>query len=151
MRSAGRTAAALLILIPAGITACGGSSAGPPQAPPAQLEQIIDQNRVPSIVLTQVGVQRIGIQTASVTATRAPRRGQVRVVVPYAAILYEPNGSPVVYTNPAPFVYTRVPVSVASIVGDRVYLAGGLAAGTKVVTVGAEELLGVQNGVGAQT
>ena len=46
--------------------------------------------------------------------------------------------------------YTLVTVSVASIQGSQVYLTG-LAPGSTVVSVGGEELLGVQDGVGTQT
>jgi hypothetical protein len=49
-----------------------------------------------------------------------------------------------------PLTYTLVTVSVAGIQGSQVYLTG-LAPGTTVVTVGGEELLGVQDGVGEQT
>ena len=55
-----------------------------------------------------------------------------------------------IYTVTGPLTYTLVPVTVASIQGNQVYLAG-LAPGTTVVTVGGEELLGVQEGVGVQT
>ncbi len=43
-----------------------------------------------------------------------------------------------------------MPVAVVSIQGNDVFLTG-LAPGTAVVTVGGEELLGVQDGVGVQT
>jgi hypothetical protein len=98
-----------------------------------------------SVVLTPLGAQRAGIQTA--VATRAAS-GQA--VVPFSALLYQPDGSSVIYTVTGPFTYTLVQVAVASIRGGQVYLAG-LAPGTAVVTVGGEELLGVQDGVGVQT
>jgi hypothetical protein len=56
----------------------------------------------------------------------------------------------VIYTVTGPLTYTLVTVSVRSIQGGLVYLTG-LAPGTHVVTVGGEELLGVQDGVGEQT
>jgi hypothetical protein len=71
-------------------------------------------------------------------------------VVPYSALLYQPNGSSVIYTVTGPLTYTLVPVNVTGIQGDQVDLTG-LAPGTAVVTVGGEELLGVQDGVGVQT
>jgi hypothetical protein len=50
----------------------------------------------------------------------------------------------------APLTYTLATVGVASIQGSQVYLTG-VKPGTTVVTVGGEELLGVQDGVGVQT
>jgi hypothetical protein len=55
-----------------------------------------------------------------------------------------------VYTVTGPLTYTLATVGVASMQGSRVYLTG-LAPGTQVVTVGGEELLGVQDGVGVET
>ena len=98
------------------------------------------------MVLTPQGAQRTGIQTA--VAARGALRGQA--VVPYSALLYQSDGSSVIYTVTGPLTYTLVPVAVASIQGNDVYLTG-LAPGTAVVTVGGEELLGVQDGVGVQT
>ena len=73
------------------------------------------------------------------------------MVVPYAALLYEPDGSTVVYQVTGPRTYTRQPVSVSKIAGGLVYIGRGLAPGAQVVTAGAEELLGVEDGVGVQT
>jgi hypothetical protein len=98
-----------------------------------------------SVVLTPLGAQRIGIQTGAATPA-----GPGRTVVPYSALLYQVDGSSVIYTVTAPFTYTLVTASVTSIQGNQVYLTG-LAPGTTVVTVGGEELLGVQDGVGIQT
>jgi hypothetical protein len=98
-----------------------------------------------SVVLTQLGAQRTGIQTA-VAGTAA----QGRAVVPDSALLYQPDGSSVIYAVTGPLTYTLATVGVASIQGSQVYLTG-LKPGTTVVTVGGEELLGVQDGVGVQT
>ena len=66
-------------------------------------------------------------------------------------MLYEPNGQTAVYTKVSALIFTRQFVTVSSINGNAVLLSGGLASGTVVVTQGAEELLGVQNGVGVET
>jgi hypothetical protein len=144
---------ALVSLLAGGTAACGGSSpAGPAQPPVAKLEHI-GASQVASIVLTALGAQRIGIQTGSVAALARrsqPTRSGASAMIPYAALVYEPDGAPVVYTNPSPGVFTRAPVSVAYIAGDSVYVSRGPAPGTRIVTVGAEELLGVENGVGVE-
>ena len=98
-----------------------------------------------SVVLTPLGAQRVGVQTAAV-ATAGP--GQT--VVAYSALLYQPDGRSVVYTVTGPLTYTLATVGVASMQGNKVYLTG-LTPGTVVVTVGGEELLGVQDGVGVET
>ena len=98
-----------------------------------------------SVVLTPLGAQRVGVQTAAIATG-----GRGQTVVPYSALLYQPDGRSVVYTVTGPLTYTLAPVSVASMQGSQVYLTG-LTPGTRVVTVGGEELLGVQDGVGVQT
>jgi hypothetical protein len=53
-----------------------------------------------------------------------------------------------VYVSPSANTYTREPVTVEVIEGDRAVLAAGPAAGTAVVSVGAAELYGTETGVG---
>jgi hypothetical protein len=143
--------AALPLLALLGLAGCGGSTTAPAATPPAKLVRLRGSS-IPSVVLSPQGMQRIGVQTARVSAVTAPAaRGGPTAVVPYAAVLYEPDGSVVVYTNPSPFVYIQRPITVDHIAGERVYVTRGPAAGSRVVTVGGEELLGVQNGVGVET
>jgi hypothetical protein len=139
-----RHAALLIVIAVAALAGCGRGSdtSGPP--PTAHLR--LGQHGAASVVLTPLGAQRAGIQTA--VASSAAQGGQA--VVPYSALLYQPNGSSVVYTVTGPLTYTPVTVSVAGIQGNQIYVTG-LAPGTTVVTVGGEELLGVQDGVGVQT
>ena len=100
-----------------------------------------------SVVLTPLGAQRIALRTGPATAARGGE-----VAVPYGALVYEPAGEPAVYVATGPLTYTRYLVPVTVIVGQTVYLKpGSLPAGTTVVTQGAEELLGVQNGVVEET
>ena len=100
-----------------------------------------------SVVLTPLGAQRIALRTERATA--APG-GQV--AVPYDALVYEPAGEPAVYVATGALTYTRYLVPVTVIAGQTVYLRpGSLPAGATVVTQGAEELLGVQSGVGEET
>jgi outer membrane biogenesis lipoprotein LolB len=140
-----RSAALLLIIAMAALAGCSRTTSAPPaQAPSAQLR--VGHHGGVSVVLTPLGAQQVGIQTT--VAAPAHRGGQA--VVPYSALLYQPDGSSVVYTVTGPLTYTLVAVNVASTQGNEIYLTG-LAAGTAVVTVGGEELLGVQDGVGVQT
>jgi multidrug efflux pump subunit AcrA (membrane-fusion protein) len=97
-------------------------------------------------VLTQLGKQRIGLQTAPVGTGPGGR-----ATFPYSALLYEPNGTPAVYVSTGQLTFLRHYVKVAAINGNTVIVASGLTPGQSVVTAGAEELLGVQNGVGEET
>jgi hypothetical protein len=172
-----RRALVTLALVPvAAVLAACGSSESQHGQPTARLERV-GPSHVPTIVLTPVGMQRIGIQTAPVSALpgaptpkpfvrvvrigrrlqreivhpAAPPRTGPTAIVPYSALVYESDGSPAVYTQSSPGVYTRATLSVAYISANNVFVNSGPPPGTRVVTVGAEELLGVENGVGAQT
>jgi hypothetical protein len=151
---AGRADAAALVLalLTAVVaTGCASSSPGPAQPPTAKMERM-GNAAVASVVLTPLGAARIGLRTAAATAGPAVGRGRADVIVPYSALLYEPDGATAVYVDTGGLVYTRYLITVDTIDGDLVYLkAGALPVGAKVVTVGAEELLGVQSGVGVQT
>ena len=58
------------------------------------------------------------------------------------------NGGEWVFTSPAANVYARTAIKVDAIEGEKVYYTKGPAAGTKVVTMGAAELYGIEFGVG---
>jgi len=134
-------AAAALATTAAGC-ASGGSEGAPP--PTAQLERT---SHGLSVVLTPLGAQRVALRTGRATTAAG---GQV--TVPYNALVYEPAGEPAVYVVTGPLTYTRYLVPVTVINGQTVYLKpGSLPATAVVVTQGAEELLGVQNGVGEET
>jgi hypothetical protein len=146
MRKAKVLASLMVLTANAGATGCSHSSpaAQPAQGPQASIERV-GRGSVPSVVLTHAGAARIGVRTALAVAAGPD------MVIPYAALLYEPDGDTAVYVNTGPLVYTRDIVSVDYIAGDEVYVRNGLTQGARVVTTGAEELLGVQNGVGEQT
>ena len=134
-------AAAALAATAAG---CSNSGSGTSQPPTAQLEKT---SHGLSVVLTPLGAQRIALRTGQATAGPGGE-----VAVPYDALVYEPTGNPAVYVATGPLTYTRYLVPVTAITGETVYLkARSLPTGATVVTRGAEELLGVQNGVGEET
>jgi hypothetical protein len=137
--------AVVVALSVSGLAGCAAVMPPAPRVtPPARME-LIGPGRTACVVLTPVGAQRIGIQTAPATLVGT------QVAIPYSALLYEPDGQTAVYTKVSALVYTRHYVTVASISGNVVLLSRGLTPGTPVVTQGAEELLGVQNGVGVET
>jgi hypothetical protein len=133
-------AAAALAATAAGCSSASSSAAPPPTAHLARTSHGM------SVVLTPLGAQRIALRTGPATASNG------EIAVPYGALVYEPDGNPAVYVATGALTYTRYLVPVATISGNTVYLkAGSLPANATVVTQGAEELLGVQNGVGEET
>jgi hypothetical protein len=134
-----RLLAAITVVVGGAFAGCGGSEGGKITSP----SRIDTRNG--NIVLTELGAQQIGLQTA-VARQRGPQ-----VVIPFSAVVYDPNGRTYAFTNPARLTFKEVRVKISRINGNAVYLRMGPAAGARVVTVGAEELFGVQTGVLAQT
>jgi predicted small lipoprotein YifL len=144
MRHTNRSLVAVMLLASLGLAACGKSGSQSEPAEPAKVEQVKGSN-LTRIVLTPKAVQRVGIETSTVQARTTT--GTAKTVIPYAAVLYDASGATFTYTSPAPRVYVRRPITVASIDGREALLKNGPAAGTTVVTVGAAELLGAEYGV----
>lgn len=151
--TSGRTrrgrAATLAALTAAAVTAavagCSTVSSTAAQPPTWKLVHVRGSSQ-PSIVLTQLGAERIGLKTAPVTAA-----WNGKSTFPYTALLYEPNGQAAVYVATGSLTFTRVFVTVDTITGNTVTVTSGVTPGHRVATDGAEELLGVQNGVGEET
>jgi multidrug efflux pump subunit AcrA (membrane-fusion protein) len=101
---------------------------------PSTLEPVKGNDDRQRVKFTAEGARRVDLQTASVR----------RNVVPYAALIYDPEGKTFVYTSPKPLEYLREEVKVDRIDGDRVLLSRGPPAGTRVVTVGAAEVYGTE-------
>lgn len=181
MRST-RLATWVLLLSSVTLAACG-TTATPPITPSSRLVHV-PGSRVGKIILSALGAQRIGLQTApagvvvqkpsggiashgktshgktshgktSNGKTSHGKTSQVptrrEVTVPYSGVVYAPSGQTYVFSNPARLTYAEVRITVNHISGSVVFLNGGLTPGTRIVTVGAEELYGVQTGVLAQT
>ena len=105
---------------------------------PAALEPVKGSEDLQKVTFTAEGARRAGLQTGEVS------RSGKRLVVPYAALLYDPEGKTYVYTSPKPLEYLRAPVEVKRIEDGRVLLTDGPPPGTKVVTVGATEVYGTE-------
>jgi hypothetical protein len=103
---------------------------------------LIEDGDVPQVVLTDKAVQRLGIDFAPVGG------GPGAKVIPYAAVIYDSEGKTWAYTTPKALTFQRQPITVASITGDTATLTEGPDVGTRVVTVGGAELLGVEAGIG---
>jgi hypothetical protein len=90
------------------------------------------------VEFTPEGAKRTGLRTENVERTGR------RVSVPYAALLYDPEGKTYVYTSPKELHYVKAEVRVARVESGRVVLARGPPPGTRVVTTGAAEVYGTE-------
>jgi hypothetical protein len=109
---------------------------------PAHLEAIGGSN-IKKITLTPKAAQRLDIQTGKVRQDQSGRK-----VVPYAAVVYDKDGSTWVYTNPQPLTYIRHAIIVELIKGEDAVLKEGPDVGMQVATTGAPQLYGAEKGVG---
>ena len=140
-----RTHMLLPILIAASallVAACGQRAIETPAEEPAVVDHV-EGSDVARVTLTDEAAERIGIETARVTAGAGGR-----TTVPLATVLYDATGQAWVYTNPEGHVFLRAPISVFDIRNGTAELSTGPASDTPVVTVGVAELYGTELGVG---
>lgn len=121
----------------------GGSeaSASATAEEPAVVEEIKGSDLL-RITLSSKAMQRLDVQTAAVRDITV--NGKQRTVVPYAAVLYDPEGHTWVYKSPKARTFIRARITVATIDGARAILSAGPVSGTRVVTVGGQELFGTE-------
>lgn len=114
---------------------------------PAQVTLIPGTN-LNRVVLTEQAVKRLAIETAPARMASVPESRAQRLIIPYAAVIYDDDGATWTYTNPEPFVYVRHRISIEYIDQDFAVLTDGPPPGTAVVIAGAAELFGAEFGVG---
>jgi hypothetical protein len=150
MRRGNLCVAAVLIVAVLPLAACqrGEDEAAAGGEEPAALEPVEGSEGLFRITLTAAAAERLDVQT---TAVRAVGNGAQRTVIPYSAVLYEPDGETWTYTSPESLTFVRAPIVVDTIEEDRAVLSEGPPVGTKVVTVGVAELFGAENGIGADS
>jgi hypothetical protein len=134
---------ALLAVAGLGITACRDADGGSEPPSPASLEEVAE-GEIGRITLTDQAAIRLDIQTGTIEHGS----GAAALQVPFAAVIYQPDGTTWVYTNPEELTYKREPIEIDSIDGEVAQLTSGPQAGTKVVTQGASELWGFEFGIG---
>lgn len=137
-----------ILLIVGGLllAACSAPTAESPATPsPLTIEEHegTEQSR---LTLSQKAADRLGIETVAVAEEHVD--GVSRMLIPYAAILYDADGTTWAYTNPEGLVFIRAAITVDRIDGDVGILTSGPPVGTLVVTVGGPELYGAEHGVG---
>jgi hypothetical protein len=133
------------------LTACSSSGSGTTAQETdgaATVEDLAGQPDFKLVTLTDEAAKRIGIETSVVRDEPAAGGGAAQKVVPFDALIYDPEGATFVYTSPEPGTFVRAAVTVIRINGDDVLISDGPATGATVVTVGAAELLGTEYGVG---
>lgn len=74
----------------------------------------------------------------------AQKGGGQKETVPYSSVIYWIDGGAWVYTRVAPLTFVRAPIVIDEVDGDTAVLTSGPPAGTKIVSVGGEELLGTE-------
>ena len=136
-------ALAIAALMPLTAAACSKVAASESSyEDPATLTEV-EGSDLMQVTFTDRAVERIGIETQVLVD------GPDGKVIPYSALLYDPDGTNWVFTQIKPGTFLRVPISVVTVRGEEVILSDGPAAGTEVVSVGVSELYGAEHGLGA--
>jgi multidrug efflux pump subunit AcrA (membrane-fusion protein) len=135
-----------LIIMSLVLAGCSAPAAATePKVAPAVVEKI-EGTELNRLTLTEKAAQRLGIQTEVVREELV--EGEQRLVVPYSAIIYDLEGGTWAYVSSDPLTFSRQPITVDHIEGDRAVLTDGPDAGTSVATVGVAELYGADTGIG---
>jgi hypothetical protein len=134
------SALAALVLPVAGCAKVPGEEESGEKAAKVEKIEGTDQSKV---ILLEEAAKRLGIETAAVSELDAHHEA-----VPYSAIIYDAEGHSWVFTTSEELNYVKAPITIDRIDGDRAILTEGPPPGTQVVSQGAEELFGVEDGIG---
>lgn len=77
-----------------------------------------------------------------------PDSGKPQKVIPYSAVIYDLQGGIWAYGNPEPLVFVRQAITIEYIQKDLAVLKEGPPTGTAIVSVGAAELMGIEQRIG---
>jgi len=94
---------------------------------------------VSPLTLEERAAERVGLVTAPVRAAEGGR-----TVIPYSAVVYDPEGAAWTYVATGPLTFVRRKLEVETIDGVVAVLTGGPPVGTKVVSIGGAELFGAE-------
>jgi len=157
MRRRNHWVAAGLLVVGLGLTACGSASAQYgeiSQGLPVHLQPVTGTD-LDRVTLTAEAVRKLGVRTAAVQDAVMPALEDAgaaapETTVPVDAVIYDKEGNTWVYVVKGPRTYERQAVTIDRVDGDTAVLRSGLASGTQVVVVGAQELLGAELGVAGE-
>jgi hypothetical protein len=121
-----------------GCSSAGASQADVPQEVSARVEQT-DESQPAKIIISERARQRLGIRTTPVRSVSGS------LIIPYSAVVYDAEGEAWAFSEPEARTFIRV-----SIKDDSVRLTEGPPPGTKVVIVGAPELVGAEAGISSE-
>jgi outer membrane receptor protein involved in Fe transport len=143
-------AVAVIIVAGLALAACTRTSEEAATGSDLATVEPVEGTSVSRVTLTPDAAKRLDIQTAPVLEQRGAGNGPQGTTIPYAAVIYDPNGETWAYTNPEPLVFVRQSITVDRIQGELAVLSSGPPPGTPVVSVGAAELLGTEYEVGEE-
>lgn len=124
------------------LAACTGKAANREHDANAAKVEKIDGSELSRVTLTAAAAKRLDLALATVKA--AP----VGTEIPYAAVLYDPDGHTWTFAKVKGLTFERKAITVKKITGDVALLESGPPVGTVVVTQGTNELYGAEIGVG---
>jgi hypothetical protein len=146
-RGTSRLAVAAVVVVSLALAGCADASessdAGGDPAATLEETKAPDGTELHRITLSEGAVERVGIRLDPIVAEAGG------LLVPYSAVVYDPDGTTWVYTRPKARTFLRAPVTVARIEGELAHLSAGPDAGTGVVTLGTAELYGAEQEIGA--
>jgi hypothetical protein len=132
---------AALLIAGLQLTACGKHVDTHAADHPAEIQNI-PGSPLKKVILTERAAQRLDVKTDQVREQGGQR------VVPYASIIYDPNGKTWVYTSTAPRTFVRERIEIDRITGDQVHLKSGPNAGTVIASRAVAEIYGTELKVG---
>lgn len=141
---------ALLAAFALYLALAGGTTEAAGSAPEVKAAAIVDYpngSKLARLRLEPSAIKRLDLRTTTVRSERVD--GKARLVVPYAALIYDSVGEAWLYASSKPRTFMRQHITIDRIAGERVILSAGPAAGTKIATVGAQELWGAELGIDA--
>ena len=138
-------AAAVAATVLTAVTAAGCAavkSSTKPGYEPVHLETPSSTTEPKIVKFTEEAARRVGV------ATEVVRAADGRLVVPSMSLIFEKSGQVLVFQSTDPLTYHRVPVVLVKDDGTKAQLSSGPAVGSRVVTVGANQVWGAEQGVG---
>ncbi len=112
--------------------------------------EVVEDGQPARVTLREDAEERLGVETAAVVARPSADGRKPTLAIPYAAVVYDADGAAWAYSSPEPRTYLRVPLRISTIEADTAVLSAGPPVGTKVVVVGASELVGAEAGISGE-